>query len=160
MKFSSAELAWHSFSQSYVSIVPWMMIWNRYGINWLMPVLPVCNYVSALPGCWCQSYWSPCVALLVKVAVRCIHFVPPRCILPFLWWLPLSSEFYELGGKRSWTHPMSWGQWFSVSALKCICWMWLSVPKGWSLWTSSPRQKWSALLHVRTPALCSSVRTR
>ena len=42
---------------------------------------------------------------------------------------------------------MSWGRWFSICTIECICWRWLSVPKGWSLWKPSSRLKKISLLN-------------
>ena len=77
------------------------------------------------------------------------YILPLMCIPPFLWWWPLSFVHYRLGGKRSWNRPMSWGRWFAIFVFGCPCWSWLSVKKGWSLWTPSLRRKLSFLLHTQ-----------
>ena len=114
-----------------------------------MPVLPVSNSVSALSGKLRSSYQSPCGALLVGVVLRRRNFVLSLCIPPLLRWLLLSYVLNELGRKRSWTWPMSSGWCILASTIKCISWIWLFVPKGWSLSTPLLRQQLSALLHLQ-----------
>ena len=44
---------------------------------------------------------------------------------------------------------MSWGCWFAVSTLGCLCLRWLAVPKGRFLWKSSSCRKISTLLNAQ-----------
>ena len=141
-------LARHTFSQSSVPIVSWLMSLNWLGMNYLVPVLTVLNSVSAFPGKLCSNYLLPCVALLVGLAVCHKYFVPPLFILPFLRWQSLSSVINDLGGIRSWTWFMYWDRWIFVSTIEFLRLIWLSVPKVWSLLTPLLRWKWYDLTQV------------
>ena len=71
------------------------------------------------------------------------------CIPPFLCWQPLSSIIDDIGGKISWTLPISWYWWFAVSTLGYLCWRWMSVQKVQYLWTPPSRRQSSSLLRAQ-----------
>ena len=88
-------------------------------------------------------------SFLEAEAVHHKCFVPPRCIPLFLRLLNISSDRYGLGEIKYWNTPRSSGRLFDVSTLWCTHWTSPYVPKGWSLWTPSWSQQFSALLLVR-----------